>query len=209
MTALCIALAFAATPWTTARTDEAAPAELARPVRDVLSADPVEVRTGDRVLTVWLRAKFPVTASEEQAKNGLTLREVPSGTLMGAARFDAAFTDYRKQSIPAGVYTLRSATQPDTGDHAGTAPHPDFLLLIPAKGDTGVESLDPGALVKASRGATAGDHPGVMLAWPTPAGPLAVLDKAGARVLRLSRPAEGVSGTLTFGLTVDGHSVTR
>ena len=45
-------------------------------------------------------------------------------------------------ALPAGVYTLRFAIQPDIGDHTGTAPHPEFCLLCPADEDKTVEDIE-------------------------------------------------------------------
>src|SRR5205814_10522301 len=99
-------------------------------VRKLLDEQALVVRSGDDVvMTVWFRTEIPVKATEEQVKNGLTYREIPEGTLVGALEFPRTFTDYRKQQLPAGVYTLRSAIHPDIGDHTGTTPHPEFCLL--------------------------------------------------------------------------------
>ncbi len=187
---------------------------LTKPVRAALGKDAIEVRdaAGKPVVTVWLVPKFPVRATAEQAKNGLTAREIPPGTLVGAARFPAAFTDYRKQDVPAGVYTLRTAIQPETGDHAGTAPHGEFLLLTPAGDDVVVDPVEADDLVKRSKPAAGGDHPAVVLLWPRPGKPHApsiVSKPGGVKVLCVARPADGAAGTLGLGLTVAGHSATR
>ena len=55
-------------------------------------------------------------------------------------------TDYRKQKVPAGVYTLRLALQPVSDDHGGTAPYRDFCLLSPAADDRKPDLLSPKAL---------------------------------------------------------------
>ena len=44
-------------------------------------------------------------------------------------------SDYRGQSIPAGIYTLRYQLLPQDGNHMGVAPNPDFLLASPAADD--------------------------------------------------------------------------
>ena len=85
-------------------------------------------------MRIWFRAEIPVKATEEQIKNGLTYHEIPEGTLVGALEFPTKFTDFRKQELPAGVYTLRFAVQPDIGDHTGTAPHPGVLSDLSGRG---------------------------------------------------------------------------
>ncbi len=191
------------------------PAELAAPVGKLLDKNALVVsgKDGEPTLTVWFRAAVPARATAEQVANGLTYREIPEGTLVGAVKFAGPFVDYRKQEIAAGVYTLRFLVQPDVGDHTGTAPHPEFLVLSPAEKDVDPEPLEPKALIKLSSNSTGGDHPGVMLLFPPPAkeaGPK-ILDRDGVRVLAVRRAVEvdGKKAALGFALTVAGHSKTR
>lgn len=217
MFAALLAVLLAADPpaWAAAAGKVAIPDVVAGPVAKEL--DPVAVTVtekGDAVLSVWFRAEIPVRATAEQVKNGLTCREIPDGTLVGVVRFDRVFTDFRKQEIAAGVYTLRFAVQPDIGDHKGTAPHPEFLLLVPADKDKSPDAVEPKALIPLSRPATGGDHPGVVLLFPDDGkGNLpAVADRGkGIRVLRVKRPvrAGDTAAALAFGLVVAGISESR
>ena len=192
------------------------PAELAAPVAKLLDRNAVVVadKDGEAVLTVWFRKEIPARATAEQVANGLTYREIPEGTLVGAVTFTKPFIDYRKQEIAAGTYTLRFLVQPDVGDHQGTAPHPEFLVLSPADKDGDPNPLEPKALIKLSSAVTGGAHPGVMLLFPHPAkeaGP-AIADKGGGvKVLTVRRPveADGRTAALGFAVTVVGHSKTR
>jgi hypothetical protein len=191
------------------------PAELAAAIGKLLDKNAVVVadKDGSPVLTVWFRAVIPAKATAEQVANGLTYREVPEGTLVGVVQFAGPFVDYRKQEIAAGVYTLRFLVQPDVGDHTGTTPHPEFLVLSPADKDTDPEPLEPKALIKLSSGTTGGDHPGVMLLFPhqvREAGPM-LLDRDGVKVVAVRRPvdAEGMKTVLGYAVTVAGHSKTR
>jgi hypothetical protein len=192
------------------------PAQLAEPVRKLLGPDALVVTEvdGTAVLTLWLRRAIPAQATAEQVKNGLTYREIPEGTLLGAVRFAKTFVDYRKQEIAAGVYTLRFAVQPDVGDHMGTAPYPEFALLSPAEKDTSAESLEVKALIKLSVGSTGGDHPGVMLLYPhtgSDAAPKLAGKGNGVVVLTTRRTVETETAKtlLGFALTVAGHSKSR
>jgi hypothetical protein len=191
------------------------PTELAEVVQKVLGKDALTVTDGgEAVLTIWFRTTIPAQATAEQVKNGLTYREVPDGTLVGAVRFPKPFTDFRKQEIAAGVYTLRLAVQPETGDHMGTAPHADFLLLSLAAKDTSADQLEPKAVHKLSSEATGGEHPGVMLLFPYSAkkDAMEVVDKGdGVRVLATRRAVEvgGAKTALGFAVTVSGHSKAR
>ena len=109
-----------------------APKELKESIAKLLSDEAVQLLdANDAVLAeVWFRKEIPAKATAEQVKNGLTYREVPETTLVGAIRLVEAQTDYRKSKLKAGVYTLRLAFQPQDGDHMGTAPHGEFLLLV-------------------------------------------------------------------------------
>jgi hypothetical protein len=160
--------AFAAEPKLSAKVEKvAAPEALAEPVRKLLDEQALVVRDGDtEVMTVWFRTEIPAKATEEQVKNGLTYREIPEGTLVGAVRFPAKFTDFRKQEIAAGVYTLRFAVQPDIGDHTGTAPHPEFCLMCRAEDDKKAEPVEKKKLIEVSSLVNEGRHPAVLLLWP-------------------------------------------
>ena len=146
----------------------APPEELSVAVRGILtkSCEVVSDAAGNAICEVWFREELPGKGSADQVKNGLTYREIPETTIVAAIRFPKVFTDFRKQEIPAGTYTLRLAFQPDTGDHTGTAPHTEFGLLSPAAKDIEVAEIEVKALYKMSLGATGGDHPGVMLLYP-------------------------------------------
>ena len=159
---------FAAEPKLTAKVEKAAPPEaVAEPIRKLLDEQALVVRDGDtEVMTVWFRAEIPAKATEEQVKNGLTYREIEEGVLVGAVSFPAKFTDFRKQEIAAGVYTLRFAVQPDIGDHTGTSPHPEFCLMCQAKDDKSAEPIEKKKLIEVSSLVNEGRHPAVLLLWP-------------------------------------------
>lgn len=186
------------------------PAKLAEPVRKLLDEQALVVRNGDDVvMRVWFRTEIPVKATEEQVKNGLTYREIPEGTLVGALEFPAKFTDYRKQELPAGIYTLRFAVQPDIGDHTGTAPHAEFCLLCPAAEDKSDDEIETKKLIELSSMVNEGRHPAVLLLWPNIGkdDAVKVLDKGNAvSVATIKRPvvAGEAKATLGFAITIAG-----
>ena len=100
-----------------------------------------------------------------QIQNGLTYREIPETTVLGGLRVNGDFTDYRRQKIAPGVYTLRLAFQPTTDDHQGSAPYTEFLLACPAAEDRKPDPMEHKALEKLS-GQTTGKHPAVFLLFP-------------------------------------------
>ena len=201
----------AAEPKLSAKVEKAAvPDALAEPIRKLLDEQALVVRDGDtEVMTVWFRTEIPAKASEEQVKNGLTYREIPEGALVGAVRFPAKFTDFRKQEIAAGVYTLRFAVQPDIGDHTGTAPHPDFCLMCQAKEDKTAEPIEKKKLIEVSSLVNEGRHPAVLLMWPNngkDAGVKVVSKGEGVYVATVRRAvlAGELKATLGFAITVAG-----
>jgi hypothetical protein len=203
--------------WEAKSTQDEPPAELAEKLRIELDKAAIQVvdPSGEIVLNLWMRSTIPVQATAIQIQNGVSYREIPEGTLLGTVKFPKAFRDTRNQEIAPGVYTLRYAIQPDIGDHAGTVPHPDFALLSPAEKDTSPETIEVKELLKRSRLATGGDHPGVMLLFPMnakeKATKVAVKDEV-FQVLQLQRMLSlenGEKTPLTMALTVHGHSKTR
>jgi hypothetical protein len=191
------------------------PDTVAEPIRNVLDPKAYQIKDADgERMTIWLRQTIPVKATADQIKNGLTCRELTETAVVGVVMFKAAFIDYRKQTIPAGCYTLRVAFQPETADHKETAPHAEFLLLTPVADDRSLEEIDVKTLIERSRKATGGDHPGVMLLNPFSGDKadarLVEMEKAGTvLMLKRSMDANGKEGTIGFGLTIAGSSEKR
>ena len=164
---------------------------------------------GELTLELWFRTELPTKASEAQAQNGLTYREVPESTVVGAVRVVRQFIDFRKQKIKPGVYTLRLGFQPMDGDHMGTAPFSEFCLLCPAAEDKSPETLETKPLQELA-GKTTGTHPGVMLLFPAKdaAEPKLVDKGEGNWVLQFKQDAAvaGKKAPLGIAITVAGVS---
>jgi hypothetical protein len=189
-----------------------APKEVPEPVRKLLGERCVQLlgAKDDLLAEMWFRKDMPVKATEAQINNGLTYAEVPETTLFGIIRFPKQFTDYRKQKIPAGVYTLRLANQPMDGDHMGTAPYSEFLLLTPAADDKKPDTMEAKKLHEMS-GKTTGGHPGVLLLFPgTGAGAMPKLEKKEENhwvlFFLLDTKAGAKKAVLPVGLTLIGVS---
>jgi hypothetical protein len=144
------------------------PKELHQSIAKVLGEGSVQLvdDKGGVVCELWFRKDLPVKATPAQLSNGLTYRELEETTLVGAVRYDQQATDYRKQKIKPGVYTLRLGFQPMDGDHMGTAPYGEFCLLVPAKLDEKTDVIDAKELRELSAKAIGGSHPGVLLLFP-------------------------------------------
>lgn len=190
-----------------------APMEVSEPIRALLADRVFQVLdgAGQLLAELWFRKELPAKATPEQVKNGLTYKEVEESTVVGAVRFAQLFTDYRKQKIKPGVYTLRLGLQPQDGDHMGTAPYPDFCLLIPAALDKKPDLLETKDMRELSVKATPGSHPGVMLLFPNdkPTAMPEVQDKGmDTWTLSFKQEVRADKGKASLGisLTVSGHT---
>jgi hypothetical protein len=205
--ALALLLLAAEAPLTAKLEPVPPPPVLSAVHRRVLDSRPLVVRAGaEPIMRVWFRTEIPVTATGEELRSGLAYRRIPSGTLVGAVELPKTFVDYRNQRLAPGVYTLRFALQPDTGDHTDTAPHREFFLLSPAAEDPSTDAMEPKRLIELSSKVNQGRHPAVLLLWPHP-GPDGVVDQGnGVRIAPITRPAASGArkGTLRFALTIAG-----
>jgi hypothetical protein len=83
-------------------------------------------------------------------------------------KFHQDWTDYRKQKVKAGVYTLRLGYQPADGDHAGSSMYQEFLVAIDAAKDTKPDVIEPKAMVEVSMKSINTGHPAVFMLFPNP-----------------------------------------
>ena len=151
--------------------DKAPPSELSEPIRKELAPTAVQVYdpAGKLALELWFRKAIPAEVKPEQVKKGITYRQLRPSELLGAVQFHQPWKDYRKQSIKAGVYTLRLAAQPTDGKHpADIAEYPDFLLVVGAREDASPGLMDMMKLQDASGDSIGTSHPGVFMLAPNP-----------------------------------------
>src|SRR5262249_51423012 len=134
-------------------------------------------------------------------------------TIIGAVRFEQPSTDYRKQKIKPGVYTIRLGFQPMDGDHMGTAPYNEFCLVVPAKIDTKPDIIEAKELRELSSKAIGGSHPGVLLLFPNekPEDAPKLLDRgSNTWTLAVKRPitvdGKKTDGAIGIALTLIGHT---
>jgi hypothetical protein len=178
----------------------APPKELSEPIRKLLGSDAIQMLdgSGKPVADIWLRKEMPTDAAPEQIKNGITYRELKQSELFGAVRFDRDWTDYRKQKVKAGVYTLRLAFQPTDGKHtADVSEFQDFLVVLSPKMDTTPELMEPKKLQETSADTIDSSHPGVFMLVPT---------KPGKTVEGVARPKEHWMVTTKVPLTAGGKA---
>lgn len=148
--------------------DTAPPKELDPAIQKLLDKQSIQLfDAGGKIIgEYWFRAEIPAEATEEQIKNGLTYREVPQSTIMGAVRFNQDVREYRKQKVKAGVYTLRLAYQPMDGDHAGMSDSQEFLVVLSAAKDKKAEPMDVKEMIETSQKSIGTGHPGVFMLFP-------------------------------------------
>ena len=146
--------------------DKEPPKEIDASIRSKLAPKAIQLLDGDKaVYEFWLCSEIPLQSKPASAAKALD--SVKETTLLGAASIAGAKRDYRDDELPAGVYTMRFALQPQDGDHLGTAEYPYFAVLVSAKLDTkpdGITEYKP--LVKTSAKSGSGDHPVIISLRP-------------------------------------------
>jgi len=92
---------------------------------------------GTPLAEVWLRKTVNKSGS---GSSEVLYPQLALSEMVGVVRFPNVAKNFRGQPVKPGVYTMRYQIQPSDGDHLGTAPNPDFLLLCPV-----TEDADPNA----------------------------------------------------------------
>lgn len=154
--------------YTIKTTDTPPPKELDPSIQKLLGKTSIQLLdpAGKAIGEFWFRSEIPADATPEQIKNGITYREIRQSEVLGAVRFDQDYTDYRKQKIKAGVYTLRLGYQPADGDHQGSSDFQEFLLVQAADKDKKPELQDFKHMVELSAKSIGTGHPGVFMLAP-------------------------------------------
>ncbi len=120
----------------------------------------VSLGDGTVLCEIWLANSI---ASGKNDAQGATYTWVGDSALIAVITFPRASTDFRKQNIRPGSYSLRYAVHPQDGNHIGISPIRDFLLLVPVAMDQ-----DPNAkfkfeeLTALSKKASGTNHPSPM-----------------------------------------------
>jgi hypothetical protein len=145
------------------------PKDVSEAIQKLLHNESIQLLDGAGKLLceVWLRKEVPAEATPEQIKSGVTFREVKQTEILGAIQFHKDWTDYRKQKVKAGVYTLRLAFQPTDGKHtADVSDYHEFALVIKAAADTKPALMEAKMLADRSGDSLDLAHPGVFMLWP-------------------------------------------
>lgn len=150
--------------------DTPPPKAISDSIRKLLDKQSVQFLDADgkSLAELWFRTSVPADATPEQIKNGITYREIKQSEIIGVIRFDQDTTDYRKQKVKAGVYTLRLGYQPADGDHQGASTYKEFLVVLDPAKDTKTELMDYKELVEMGMKTISTGHPGVFMLFPNP-----------------------------------------
>jgi hypothetical protein len=202
--------------YTIKTTSNPVPKEISEPIQKLLVNESIQLLDGEGKLLceVWFRKEIPAEATPEQVKTGVTFREVKQTEILGAIQFHKDMTDYRKQKIKAGVYTMRLAYQPTDGKHtADISDFTEFALVIKAAADTKPALMEAKALHDKSGDSLDLAHPGVFMLWPNnkPGKEPAIAAQAKNHWVIQSKCALVVKGQPTgtsigIGITLIGHS---
>lgn len=191
--------------------EKAPPAEVSEAMRNLLKAQAIQVLAGDKALyEFWFRKDIPLKAKPEAPAKGLdALEEL---TFVGITAVGEGQRDYKDNEIAPGTYTMRYSLQPQDGDHLGTSDYLFFLVLVPVKNDTALDSLKTyRSLVKTSAKASAAGHPIVLSLRPSSeagSDPALTTPAEEHKAVRLTLPAqapEGAKASLTFELVFEGR----
>ncbi len=142
---------------------EAPPADaLAKPIVDALQVTGYRLTRGaDQVVCdLWFCKTWELDADFKP--NPTVLYPFRAGELIGALRFPRSGDDFRDQQIRTGVYTLRYLQQPVDGNHVGTSPTLDFLLMIRTSDDKTVAPIETMRLIELSAEASGSGHPAIL-----------------------------------------------
>jgi hypothetical protein len=155
----------------------------------------------DSTVELWPPAQISISGkTREDAMYSLA----PS-LFLGVILFSKNARDARGNAISAGTYNLRYELQPNDGNHLGTSPTPDFLLLVPAAADTNpAQTYSFEQAIQLSEQVTGKRHPGVLNLVPADVKqlPSVITDANNHTVLFFKVRTQ--SGELPLGLVVKG-----
>src|SRR6266513_2763115 len=132
-TVLSVTFVFAlkAADLTVKATDKEPPKELGEAIRQTLQTKAAQVLDGNQpAFEFWFAREIPLKS--KPASLAKALDSLAPATLLGAVSVSAATRDYRDDELPAGIYTLRFALQPQDGNHSGSTDYIYFAVLVPA-----------------------------------------------------------------------------
>lgn len=146
--------------------DDAIPADVPEAFKALLLENGMRVTTkkGDEakpLYDLWLVKELPLGEASDNRAIGFS--QIPVTSLVGVLKSYDRGADYRDNAIPAGTWVLRYGLQPQDGNHLGTAPSRDFLVLTNFEHDPDPAPLaSMKALEELAMAASPSDHPTVL-----------------------------------------------
>ena len=142
--------------------DSAVPADaVSEAIAKQLTPTGISVYRGEtrKICDIWLFKELAVKSFKAQ---GDVIYPLQPGQMVGVIRYPRRGSDFRDNDIETGIYTLRYAQQPVDGDHVGTSPTRDFLLLLHADKDKALDPLDFKKLAEQSAEVSGTNHPSLL-----------------------------------------------
>ena len=136
--------------------------QLSAELTGALADQGLRVRRGAKrtVCEVWLCKQWQVEPDFQPTAE--RLYPFSQGQLIGLLHFSRRGKDFRDQSVKRGWYTLRFGLQPVDGNHEGTSPTRDFLVLVDAEQDGPDKKWAPSDLHKLSAETIGSTHPAML-----------------------------------------------
>jgi hypothetical protein len=111
------------------------PAGVPDSVKALVRAEGIVVKNPDGKVSAEYWTRQAAFEGAPATGFGIRMKTIPEGALLGLVNFPNGGSDYREQSIPAGLYTLRYGLNPEDGNHMGVAASRDFAVLTPVDKD--------------------------------------------------------------------------
>jgi hypothetical protein len=181
---------------------------VATEIAAAIASEGTRVRLDGKPLAdVWLAREIAGPAPE-RPEPGVAYPRIAEGGLVGVARFESGWKDYRGRPVAAGTYTLRYAVLPSDGNHMGVSEYVDYLALVPAADDTSAARIaSRKALDAMSRKASGTNHPAILCLVPAAKDAVPGIKKAadGALVVTLPWGGSALSLVVRGEAPPEGH----
>lgn len=163
LVSLCLMAPVSAQDYTVERLAEPAPQDdLSEEIQAALATSGYRVAndSGRSIWEFWPAKQWQVEA--DFTPTPVRMYAFQPGTLIGVVRLPRRGADFRDQTISRGTYTVRYALQPVDGNHVGTSPTQDFLLMMRAEDDATFAAVETDAMLEASAAAAESSHPAML-----------------------------------------------
>ena len=146
--------------------EEGPDAEAISPEIAALMADNgYRVKRGSRTAAeIWLCKEWKV--DDSFVGSAERLYPFTPGQLIGVLHFSRRGSEFRNQTVSSGWYTWRFGLQPVDGNHEGTSPTRDFLLMVEASSDAANKEWSEDDLNQTSGQVAGTGHPAMLCLQP-------------------------------------------